>query len=142
MQKTLVQFLGWEDPLEEDMETHFSILARRIPMDFLSMGLQRVGHDWATKHIAGIKEDNGLLYFNLICCNLAIIIYYIQEVSFFLSTFGDFLHIWWCHCEQRQFISFFPIYLYSFFALLHFLEHSTLWKRSGEKNHFFPCCWF
>ena len=25
--------LGWEDPLEEGMTTHSSILARRIPMD-------------------------------------------------------------------------------------------------------------
>ena len=25
--------LGWDDPLEEGMETHFSILAWRIPMD-------------------------------------------------------------------------------------------------------------
>ena len=28
-----VQSLGWEDPLEEDMATHSSILAWRIPMD-------------------------------------------------------------------------------------------------------------
>ena len=35
MQETWVQFLGWEDPLGEDLEmaTHFSILAWRIPMD-------------------------------------------------------------------------------------------------------------
>ena len=33
MQETWVQFLGWEDPLEEGMETHSSILAWRIPMD-------------------------------------------------------------------------------------------------------------
>ena len=31
--ETWVQSLGWEDPLEEDMATHSSILARRIPMD-------------------------------------------------------------------------------------------------------------
>ena len=29
MQETLVQFLGWEDPLEEGMATHSSILAWR-----------------------------------------------------------------------------------------------------------------
>ena len=28
-----VQPLGWEDPLEEGMATHSSILACRIPMD-------------------------------------------------------------------------------------------------------------
>ena len=29
----LIQFLGGEDPLEEDMATHSSILAWKIPMD-------------------------------------------------------------------------------------------------------------
>ena len=31
--KTWVLALGWEDPLEEGMATHSSILAWRIPMD-------------------------------------------------------------------------------------------------------------
>ena len=33
MQETWVRSLGWEDPLEEGMGTHSSILAGRIPMD-------------------------------------------------------------------------------------------------------------
>ena len=33
MQEIPGQFLGQEDPLEESMETHSSILAWRIPMD-------------------------------------------------------------------------------------------------------------
>ena len=33
MSETWVQFLDWEDPLEEGMATHSSILAWRIPMD-------------------------------------------------------------------------------------------------------------
>ena len=33
MWETWVQSLGWEDPLEEGMATHSSILALRIPMD-------------------------------------------------------------------------------------------------------------
>ena len=33
MQETWVRSLGCEDPLEEGMETHPSILAWRIPMD-------------------------------------------------------------------------------------------------------------
>ena len=41
---------GQEDPLEEDMATHSSILAWRIPwteepVRLQSMGSQRVGHD-------------------------------------------------------------------------------------------------
>ena len=31
VQETLVQSLGWEDPLEKEMATHSSILAWRIP---------------------------------------------------------------------------------------------------------------
>ena len=31
MQKMQVQLLGWEDPLEEGMATHSSILAWKIP---------------------------------------------------------------------------------------------------------------
>ena len=51
MWETLVQSLGWEDPLEKEMATHSSILAWRIPWteEFIrlqSMGLQRVGHKW------------------------------------------------------------------------------------------------
>ena len=50
MQETPVQFLDWEDPVEEGMTTHFSILAWRIPWTeepdgLQSMGLQRIGHD-------------------------------------------------------------------------------------------------
>ena len=31
MQETRIRSLGWEDPLEKGMATHFSILAWRIP---------------------------------------------------------------------------------------------------------------
>ena len=33
MWETWVQSLGWEDPLEEDIATHSSVLAWRIPTD-------------------------------------------------------------------------------------------------------------
>ena len=51
--ETWVQSLGWEDPLEKEMETHSSILAWRIPRTeepggLQSMKSQRVGHDWMT----------------------------------------------------------------------------------------------
>ena len=39
MQDTWVRFLGWEDPLEEGMATHSSILAWRIPRAEESGGL-------------------------------------------------------------------------------------------------------
>ena len=40
MQETLVQSLGWEDPLEKGMGTHSSTLAWRIPWTEESGGLQ------------------------------------------------------------------------------------------------------
>ena len=43
-----VRSLGWEDALEQGKATHSSMLAWRIPWTVSSMGLQRVGHHWAT----------------------------------------------------------------------------------------------
>ena len=46
-QETRVRSLGREDPLEEDMATHSSVLAWRIPWaeePLLFMGSQRVRH--------------------------------------------------------------------------------------------------
>ena len=53
MRETRVRSLGQEDPLEKEMATHSSIIAWKIPRTedpggLQSMGLQRVGHDWAT----------------------------------------------------------------------------------------------
>ena len=53
MRETWVQSLGREDPLEKEMATHSVIPAWKIPWmvepgRLQSMGLQRVGHNWAT----------------------------------------------------------------------------------------------
>ena len=53
MQETQVQSLGWEGPLEKQMATHSSTIVWKIPWmeepgRLQSMGLRRVGHDWAT----------------------------------------------------------------------------------------------
>ena len=52
VQETWVGSLGWEDPLEEDMATHYSILAWRTPPPgteepggLQSMGSQKVRHN-------------------------------------------------------------------------------------------------
>ena len=54
-QETQVLSLGQEDPLEDDVATHFSILAWRIswieePGGLWSPGSQRVRQGLATKH--------------------------------------------------------------------------------------------
>ena len=70
MQETQIQPLGWADPLEKGMAAHSSILAWRIPWTeepggLQSMGLQGVGHDWATNSLYDLKFDpwmRGLAY--------------------------------------------------------------------------------
>ena len=42
MQEIQVPSLGWEDPLEKEMETHSSILAWRTPWTVQFTGLQRI----------------------------------------------------------------------------------------------------
>ena len=54
IQETWVWSLGWEDPLEEEMATHSSILARNNSMDrrawwAIIQASQRVGHDYVTE---------------------------------------------------------------------------------------------
>ena len=55
MWKNWVRSLGWEDPLEESMVNHSSILAWKIPWTedpgrLQSMGLQGVRHNRTTMH--------------------------------------------------------------------------------------------
>ena len=59
IQETWVPSPGWEDPLEEEMATHSSILPWEVPwteepgrLEFI--GSQRVGHNLGTKQQSGI----------------------------------------------------------------------------------------
>ena len=65
MQEMWVWFLGWEDTLEKGMATLCNILVWKIPWTeepggLESMGLQRVGHDWAHPEIASDSTGEGL----------------------------------------------------------------------------------
>ena len=64
MRETRVWSLGWEDSLEKERATHSSTLAWKIPWmeepgRLQSMGLQGVGHDWATSPhpLQGYKDS-------------------------------------------------------------------------------------
>ena len=64
LQETWVQSLGQQDPLEREMATPYYSLAWEIPWTeepggLQFMGLQRVGHNWVTKHVC-------ILYINII----------------------------------------------------------------------------
>ena len=61
MQETWVWTLGREDPLKEEMATHSSILAWRIPWteapgELWSMGSQRIKHDRVNEHAFRVRE--------------------------------------------------------------------------------------
>ena len=68
-QEMQVRSLSWEDPLEEEMVTHSSILSGRIPWTeepggLQSMQLQTVRHDLAIREQQRWKEGNeGKSYF-------------------------------------------------------------------------------
>ena len=79
MWETQVQSLGQEDPLENEMATHSSILAWKIPWTeepgrLQSMGSQRVGHDWATFSLSFCRSTDSLCvklsFFSLILFSL------------------------------------------------------------------------
>ena len=59
-----LQSLGWEDPLEQEMETHFSILAQKIPWTEEPCELQPIRSQsvqasigyWSCKGLVELKE--------------------------------------------------------------------------------------
>ena len=90
MRETWVQSLDWDDPLEEAIATHSSILAWRIPMDrgLQCMGLQRVGHDWVTKHCTAPSGSQGSL--------ILLITFFHTFLYFFSYFYGIFFT---CPCS-------------------------------------------
>ena len=78
-----IQPLGWEDPLGEEMASHSSILAWRIPRteepgDLKSLEFQRVGHDRAS------ERSHCLLAFAVLIQHLCLQMFY--------------LFLWVCMC--------------------------------------------
>ena len=81
LRETWVRLLGWEDPLEEGLATHSSILAWRIPMDR--------GALWATVHGCckelDITEQLGTAQHKIIWLGL------VNEISF--TSFNNFAYL-------------------------------------------------
>ena len=70
--ETWVRSLGWEDPLKEDMATHSSILAWRIPWMEESGGLQSLGYKesdtterLSTAHSTYLRGNRGVMNWDL-----------------------------------------------------------------------------
>ena len=88
MWETQVRSLGGEDLLEEEMATHSSILAWKIPWmeepgGLQSMGSQRVGHDWATSLHFTSKGRCKHQGFNL---PVEVILFSSQSLGFLISS--------------------------------------------------------
>ena len=100
IQETWVQSLDWEDPLEEEMATHSSMIAREIPWTkelgrLQSMGSQRVGYDVATKqqHLGRKHRKEEFLSISLTSLND---VYYVSRTQKVVIYFGlqDSGQIW------------------------------------------------
>ena len=65
MQKTRVQSLGWEDPLEKRMAAHASILAWRIPWTEEPGRLQSMGSDTTEQLTHMVIALNDFSFFNI-----------------------------------------------------------------------------
>ena len=62
LQETWVPSLGWEDPLEEGMATHSSILAWRIPWREEPGRLQSIGSQTVTHDSSNLASRHASIY--------------------------------------------------------------------------------
>ena len=108
MQETQVWSLGQENPLENGMATLSSILAWKIPWTEGSMGWQRVGHDWVTKHIPSLCLRNILV--NTTCSSLSL--WYLHSHSYWYVISLCSL------CLQQGFVYYKFFYLLSYFLFI------------------------
>ena len=150
MQKTKVQSLGQENPLEKWMASHSSILAWRIPWTeepgrLQSLGLQRVGHNWATNTPTFTHRVFQVFYLFLsqfvnFLRNVSIYLYY--QMYRHKVGYSSFLSF---HCDSYPFI------LYDgSFCFLSFFSWSKktrdrffflmFYYKKVEFVHFFPYC--
>ena len=100
--ETWVWSLDWEDPLEEVMATHSSVLAWRIPMDrgnggLQSMGSQRVRHDWVTMHNTTLNSV-GIFVCEYVC--FCLVIFLLSGLSICVHCFNSCL----LFCESLNLI--------------------------------------
>ena len=123
MQRTRVQSLDQENPLEKEMATHSSILAWRIPWTeepggLQSMGLQRVRHNWTTS--LSFLSDIGNFVIHFVSL-LALSVRKISaEFSFWkqLSIFSLVFDLFYVYLIIYMYICIFIVsYLRSFFRI-------------------------
>ena len=136
--KMWIQFLGREDPLEEGMATHSSVLTWRIqwteePGGLQSMGSQRVGHDWSDsmcKHILG-----KYMLMNIISssCTDLLIIVWCPTLSFCMAFVLKSTFFLYEYCYPNFLVI--SIYMNCIFLSLHFQPVSFALKWVSYRQH-------
>ena len=85
----------WEGPLEEGTATQIQYSGMENSMDYISLGLQRVGHNWATFtifRILSFKSNNYPLLSSLFASTFCLFAWLFFNMSFLL-TYSYFLLI-------------------------------------------------
>ena len=153
MQETRVRSLGQENPLEKWLASHSSILAWRIPwtekpVRLQSLGLQRVGRNWATNMRVRAHTHTHRVFqvfylflgeFVNFSRNASIYLYYqvYRHKVAYRSLFSF-------HCDNYPFILYDGRFVFSHF----FLDQGKLWidfflmfyYKKGWVCAFFPYC--
>ena len=98
MQETRAPSLGWEDILEEQMETNSSILAWKIPQTeepggLQSMGLQRVRDDLAHMHLTTKILQKYLVVMKLFYILIVVVITVTHIKKYFISLYVNYTSI-------------------------------------------------
>ena len=111
-QEMRIQYLDWEDTLEEEMATHSSVLSWRIPgteepSGLPSMGSHRVGHDWSDLAAAAATLIYSIMWFSYIHHYISTSVYPTvcspPKCSFHLSPWASLVAQWWricLHCRD------------------------------------------
>ena len=159
MQETRVWSLGQENPLEKQMASHSSILAWRIPwteepVRLPSLGLQRVGHNWAT-NACTCTHTHTHTHTHRVCQ-----VFYLFLGQFVISQgMHPFIYIITCTDIKLVIVPSYPFTvrtILSFFMMVvfvfshFFLDQGKLWiyfflmfyYKKVEFVHFFPIVCF
>ena len=97
-QKMWIQSFRWEDPLEEGMATHSSILAWRIPWTEESGGLQSIGSKWLFFTSLSLCNFYYILIYSLVFVHLLSCVWLCDPMDCGMpgaSLHGDFHKKYW-----------------------------------------------
>ena len=134
---------GWEDNLEEEVGTHCSILAWKIPWTeeagrLQPMGSQRVRHDWSDNthtYMYSLTSDWPFMFW----LERAIRFLYMEDglkgaVVYPLYTVSDLMtyhwwHNWGCNCSVCPWIVLWPLWLLDHIYIVRFMSKSPSFYR-------------